>query len=112
MWFHSIIEVNETGKLNAPIGAVFKASFAVPHIHQSADDSLGLAVGLRAINAGKLLPDTVLPASFDESMSVSPFKFLAVIGISIVDLVRTLSSSTQEEASGAVLGFVRKDLSI
>lgn len=34
MRFYSIVEVNETEKLNAAIGAVFKASFAVPHIYQ------------------------------------------------------------------------------
>ncbi|MGZ0018680.1 hypothetical protein [Nitrosomonas sp. wSCUT-2] len=34
MQFYSIVEVNETEKLNAAIGAVFKASFAVPHIYQ------------------------------------------------------------------------------
>lgn len=53
----------------------FKASLAVPHIHQSADDSLGLPVGSRPIDAGKLLTDTVPPASFYESMVVSSFKF-------------------------------------
>jgi len=91
MGLHGILKVNKTEKLNAPIGAIFKASLAVPHIHQSADDSLGLAVGLRTIDAGKLLTDTVLPASFIERMAVSSFKFFAVVRISIVDLARTLS---------------------
>ena len=91
MWFYGIVEVNETEKLNAPLGAVFKANLAVPHIHQSADDSLGLSIGLRTIDAGKLLTDTVLPASFIERMAVSSFKFFAVVRISIVDLARTLS---------------------
>ena len=66
----------------------------MPHIYQGADGLFAFAVGLWTINAGKLLPETVLPASFDESMSVSSFKFLADIGISVVDLVKTLSSST------------------
>jgi len=79
MGLHGILKVNKTEKLNAPIGAIFKASLAVPHIHQSADDSLGLAVGLRTIDAGKLLTDTVLPASFIERMAVSFFKFFAVV---------------------------------
>lgn len=59
MGFYGIVEVNETRKLNTPIGAVFKGNLAVPHIHQCADDSFGFAVGLRTIGAGKLLTDTV-----------------------------------------------------
>ena len=113
MGFDSIVEVNETGKLNAPIGTVFKGNLAVPHIHQGADDSFGFAVGLRTIDAGKLLPDTVLPASFAESMAVSSFKFRTVIGISTVDLIRTLGNdSVYEKASCAVLRFIGKDLGI
>lgn len=104
MGLYGIVEVNETGKLNAPIGAVFKGNLAVPHIHQGADDSLGFTVGLGTIDAGKLLADTVLPASFAESMTVSPFKFRTVIGISAVDLIRTLgNNSVYEKASCAAL---------
>ena len=113
MRFHGIVEVNETDKLNASIGIVFKASLCVPHVHQSADDPFGLTVGLRTIDAGKLLPDTVLPASFNESMIVSSFKFLAVIGISIIDLIRTLGNdSGHEKASGAVLSFIGENIGI
>jgi hypothetical protein len=110
MGFYGIVEVNKTDKLNASIGAVFKTSQAVPHIHQSADDSLGLAVGLGTIDTSKLLTDAMLPASFIESMIVVSFKFFAVIGISIVDLIRTLSNSAYEKASGAVLSFIGKDI--
>jgi hypothetical protein len=31
MGFHGVVEANETKKLNAPIGAVFKASVVVLH---------------------------------------------------------------------------------
>ena len=113
MWFHSIVEVNEPEKLDAPIGSVFKASLRVPHIQQSADDSFGFAVGLWPINACKLLTDTVLCASYAESVIVSPFKFLAVIGISIVDLIRTLGNDgADEKASCAMLSFIGENIGI
>ena len=98
MRFDGIVEVNETGKLKAPIGAVFRRNLAVLHIHQGADDSFGLAVGLWTIDAGKLLTDIVFPASFAESVIVSSFKFFAVVKINIVDLVRALSDSACEKA--------------
>ncbi|SDX20751.1 hypothetical protein SAMN05216300_12250, partial [Nitrosomonas oligotropha] len=105
---NGIVEINETEKLNVPIGAVFKVNLAVPHIHQGADNPLSFTVGLRTIDAGKLLTDTVLPASFDESVAVSSFKFFTVVRISIVDLVRTLSNSACEKASCTMLGFIGK----
>ena len=110
MRLNDIVEINETEKLNASIGAVFKVNLAVPHIHQGADNPLSFTVGLRTIDAGKLLTDTVLPASFDESVAVSSFKFFAVVRISIVDLVRTLSNSACEKASCTMLGFIGKNI--
>ena len=102
MRLNGIVEINETEKLNVPIGAVFKVNLAVPHIHQGADNPLSFTVGLRTIDTGKLLTDTVLPASFDESVAVSSFKFRTVIGISAVDLIRTLGNdSVYEKASCA-----------
>ncbi len=112
MKLSGIVEVNETEKLNVPIGAAFKVNLAVPHVHQGADNPLSFTVGLRTINTSKLLTDTVLPASLDESMGVSSFKFFAVIRISIVDLVRTLSNSACEKASCTMLGFIRKNIGI
>jgi hypothetical protein len=113
MGLYGIVEVNETGKLNALIGTVFKGNLAVPHIHQSADDSFRFAVGLGTIDAGKLLADTVQSASLAESMAVSSFKFIAVIGISAVDLIRTLGNdSVYEKASGAMLSFIEKNIAI
>ena len=67
----------------------------MPHIYQGADGLFAFAVGLWTINAGKLLTDTVLPASFAESMVVSSFKFLIAIGISAVELIRTLGNDTE-----------------
>jgi hypothetical protein len=110
MRLNGIVEINETEKLNVPIGAVFKVNLAVPHIHQCADNPLGFTVGLRTIDTGKLLTDTLLPASFDESVAVSSFKFFAVVRISIVDLVRTLSNSSDEKASCTMLGFIGKNI--
>jgi len=34
MGFHDIEDIDETGKLNAPISGVFKGNLAVPHIHR------------------------------------------------------------------------------
>ena len=99
MRLNGIVEINETEKLNVPIGTVFKVNLAVPHVHQGADNPLSFTIGLRTIDAGKLLTDTVLPANFDESVGVSSFKFFAVVRISIVDLVRTLSNSACEKES-------------
>ena len=79
MRLNGIVEINETEKLNVPIGAVIEVNLAVPHVHQSADNPLGFTVSLRTIDTGKLLTDTVLPASFDESVAVSSFKFFAVV---------------------------------
>ena len=32
--FHGVVGVNETDKLKVTIGAVFKASLVVPHVHE------------------------------------------------------------------------------
>jgi len=65
-------------------------NLAVPHVYQCADNRLGFTVGLRTIDTSKLLTNTMLPASFDESMIVSYFKFRAVVGTRAVDLTSTL----------------------
>ena len=56
---HDIEYFDETEKLNAPLIAVFKGNMAMPQIHQGADHLLGFTVGLRTIDAGKLLTDTI-----------------------------------------------------
>ena len=90
MRLNGIVEINETEKLNVPIGAVFKVNLAVPHVYHVCRNRLGFTAGLRTIDTSKLLTNTVLPASFDESMIVSSFKFRAVVGIRAVDLTSTL----------------------
>ncbi len=62
MRLNGIVEINETEKLNVPIGAVIEVNLAVPHVHQCADNSLGFTVGLRTIDKSKLLTDTVRAA--------------------------------------------------
>ena len=110
MGFDGVVEVNETDKLNTAVRGVFKGNLTVPHFHEGADDALGFAVSLRAIDAGKLLTDAVLRTYFDESVIGSPFKFLAIIGVGIVDLIRALGDDGfSEEMCGAVLSFVRKN---
>ncbi len=91
MGFHSIVEIDETEKLNAPASAAFKGNLVVPHVHQGVDDPLCFTVSLRTTDADKLLTDTVLPASFAESMIVSSFKFRTVIRISTIDLIGALT---------------------
>ena len=110
MWFDGIVEVDEPAELRTPIGRICKGNWAVPHIHERTDNPLSLPVGLQPIDAGKLLTDTVLPASFIERMIVSSFKFFTVVRISIVYLLRTLGSSVCEKGSGAMLGFIRKNI--
>ncbi len=51
MGFHGVVEVDETEKLNAPAGAVFKGNLVELHVHQGADDSFCFTVGLRTTDA-------------------------------------------------------------
>jgi hypothetical protein len=39
---NGIVEVNETEKLNASIGAIFKVNLAVPHVYQGAETGSAL----------------------------------------------------------------------
>lgn len=113
MRLHGFVEVNETKKLNLVIGAVFKASLAVPPIRPSANDSFRFVVGLQTIDAGKLLTDTVLLASFNESIVIRSFRFRTVIRINIVDLIAALGNvSFFKKGSGAVLSFVGGNIGI
>ena len=43
-----------------PTDRVFEGVLALPHLHQSLDDPFGFSVGLRPIDARKLLADTML----------------------------------------------------
>ena len=55
----------------------------------------------------------MLFASFNESMIIRSSVFLTIIGINIVDLIRTLgNNSVYEKRSSTVLGFIRKNLGI
>ncbi len=66
-------------------------------------------IRVRMTDADKLLTNTVLPASFAESMIISSFKFRTIIRISATDPIRSLGNdSTDEKASCAVLGFIEK----
>ena len=113
MGFDGVVEVNETDKLNTAVSGVFKTEFVVPHVHERANHVLGFAVSLRAIDASKLLTDIVLGACFDERVTGGPLKFLAVIGVGIVDLIRALGDDGfYEEMRSAVLGFIRENRGI
>ena len=95
------------------VGIVFELCLAVPHRHQGADDPFGLAVGLGAVDLGEFLPDAVGLARLGEGMVVGAFIFFAVVGIGIVDLVRTLCQHlVDQELGGAVLGLVEQDVGV
>jgi hypothetical protein len=72
------------------VGVILKFGSAMPHFHQSTDDSFGLAVGLGPVDLSKLLADTMGFASLDESRVLSAFILFAIVGISVINLVRTL----------------------
>ena len=91
MGFDGVVEVNETDKLNTAVSGVFKTEFVVPHVHQGTDHPISFSVGLRTIDARKLLANTVLRACFDERVTGSPLKFLAVIGLGIIDLISNVN---------------------
>jgi hypothetical protein len=102
-----IAEVNETDELNTAISAGFKGKLVVPHLHGRANDPFGFAVGLRPMDTGKLLADAVLQAGFDKGMLARALILLAIVGVSVIDLIRTLSNDGfGEKAGGAVLGFM------
>jgi len=59
-----IEEVYEADELRVLTDSVFECVLALPHLHQSLDDPFGFSVGLRPIDARKLLGDTMLLEGF------------------------------------------------
>lgn len=113
MGLHGVVEVNKAVELDMAMSRIFEGLLAVPHLHERANDPFGFTVGLRPIDAGKLLVDTVLLAGFDKGMLAVALELLALIGIDVIDLIRTLGDHVlSEKAGGAVLGFIRQDVSI
>jgi len=74
----------------------------VPHVHEYTDNTLSFTVSLRAIDAGKLLADTVLPASCNESMIAGSFNSGAIVGVSAVNPIRALDDGLQMRKQAAL----------
>ncbi|MEQ1558690.1 MAG: hypothetical protein ABL933_07080 [Methyloglobulus sp.] len=92
---------------------VFKSLLTMPHLHQGRDHALGFAVGLGSVDFGELLADALLLAGFDEGMIVGALILLAIVGVSVIDLVRALGDDViHQELGGAALGLVRQDVGV
>lgn len=79
MGFDGVVKVDEAPQLQPTFVIVLELDFLVPHFHQGADDPLGLAVGLWAVDLGELLPDAVGLAGVDECVAVGAPVFLAIV---------------------------------
>ena len=67
--------------------------FVVPHLHDRADNSFSLSVGLRVIHKGEFLPNTVSLAGLKKLMAVVSSIFLSIIRIGVIDLIRKSSTT-------------------
>lgn len=79
MGFDRIVKIDKSPELKLAVGAVLELGFAVPHLHQGADDALGLAVGLGPVDLSELLADAVVFAGFHERVAVGALVFLAIV---------------------------------
>ncbi len=92
---------------------VLKSLLTMPHLHQGTDHALGLAVGLGPVDLGEFLADALLLAGLDEGMLVGAFVFFAIVGVSVIDLVRALCQDiVDQELGGAALGLVGQDIGV
>ena len=80
MGFHGTVEVYGTEKLSAPIGAAFRTSLTVPHVHLRSDNAFNFAVSLNTIH-------TVFPVSFAESVITSSFKLAIPRGLATGNII-------------------------
>jgi len=69
----------------------------MPHIHQGANNSFSLAIGLWAFNAGEFLPDTELGAGRYKFMVNCAFILLAIVRIGIFNCIWTSISNLLKE---------------
>lgn len=110
MRFHRVIEINEAYELKQAVRSIFENMPLMPHLHQGADHPFRLAIGLRTIDAGKLLADAVLRAGTRKGMVRRAFVLLAVIGIGILDLIGALGNDCLgEKARSAILCLIGQD---
>ena len=79
MRLHRIVVVNKPNEAGVTMLTAAEALFVVPHLHDGTNHSLGLAVGLRSVDAGKLLPDTVGLAVLHKFVALCSFVFLAIV---------------------------------
>jgi hypothetical protein len=85
---------------------VLESMLAVPHLHEGADDTFGLAVCLGSVDFGELFADAVLLAGLDEGVVVSALIFLAVVGVCVIGLVRAMGDMTLPTKCRAALPWV------
>ena len=79
MGLDCIIKVDEAQQADLATLPVLEDLLLVPYLHQCADHALGLAIGLRPVDPNKLLANTELTTSPDESMLASAFELLSVV---------------------------------
>ena len=79
MGFYGVVVVDKSDKAGVAMLTAAEALLVVPHLHDGADDSLGFAVGLRAIDTREFLSDTIGLAGLNKLMIVCPSVFLTIV---------------------------------
>jgi len=85
VWFHGVVEINETDKFFLAMFAIPELDSVVPHFHECPNHSLCFSVRLRAFHSRESLRDFVFRASFDEVVRLSATIFCAVVGVGCLD---------------------------
>ena len=110
MWLHRVIEVYKSAQLLLPVFRAVKTLLFMPHFHNRPNDPLGLTVGLRTGNPGKLLTNPVLITGHTESMVGRTFVFRTVVGVNALNQVWAgINQVFGQKLGRAVCGFVRQN---
>ncbi len=80
-----------------------EAFLVVPHLHDGANYSLRLTVGLRSIDTSKFLSDTIGLAGLNNFMVLSTPVFFATIRIDVINLIRAFINHPGEKTGSALL---------
>jgi len=106
----AVIIVQEPLEFRLSMRRGVKPGLVVPEFHDCLDNPLGLAVGFRSTHPGEALLDLVLGTELHEGMVLRiPFVLLAVVGIVLLDRIRTLRQDLLQKGLGRDLGLVRQD---
>lgn len=68
MWLNGVVEINKSNEFNVSVSGVFKMTLLMPHLHNSTNNPLRLAIGLRSGDASELLTDIVVGAGLYKRM--------------------------------------------